>query len=87
MKSISYKQQFFMGIAVLSACFILAAILNQGIVYNIGWVLDGLLFVIHPVCPEAWRWRYGDDDDRMKRDFRIAGAVVILFGLIVRYAV
>ena len=87
MKNLTFKQQFFIGLAVEVVCFILATTFKKGIISNIGWIFYGLLFVIHPVCPEAWKWRYGDDEKRMKRDFRIAGAVVILFGLITRYGV
>lgn len=72
---------------ILLCCFLMATFLKQGIIYNVGWVLSGLLFVLHPVCPEAWKWRYGDDEKRMKRDFRIAGAVAILFGLLIRFGV
>ena len=87
MKKLTFKQQFCTGLAIEIVCFILATILKQGIISNTGWILYGLLFVIHPVCPNAWKWRYGDDDKRMKRDFRIAGCVVILFGLITRFGV
>ena len=87
MKNLTFRQQFWTGIAILIVCFILATILKRGIISNIGWILDGLLFVIHPVCPEAWKWKYGDDEKRMKRDFRIAGCVVILIGLITRFGV
>ena len=87
MKNVTFRQQFWVGIVVLILCFILATITRLGIFYNIAWVLYGLSFVLHPVCPEAWKWRYGSDEKRMKRDFRIAGAVVILFGLMIRFGV
>lgn len=87
MKNLTFKQQFCIQLAIMIGGFILATVLKHGIIYNIGWVLSGLIFVIHPVCPEAWKWRYGDNEKRMKRDFRIAGAVVILFGLITRFGV
>ena len=87
MKSLTFKQQFWTGFAIVIACFILSTIFNRGIFSNIGWILNGLLFVIHPVCPEVWKWRYGDDEKRMNRDFRIAGAVVIAVGLLTRFGV
>ena len=87
MEKLTFKQQFYTGLAVMIACFVLATIFKRGFFSNVGWVLYGLLFVIHPVCPEAWKWRYGDDDKRMKRDFRIAGCAVILFGLMIRFGV
>lgn len=87
MKNFTFKQQFRVGLVIMIVCFILATILKQGMLNNIGWIISGLLFVIHPVCPKVWKWRYGDDDKRMKRDYRIAGVVVILFGLIIRFGV
>ena len=53
MNKLTFKQQFFPGLAVEVVCFILAAIFKKGIISNIGWIFYGLLFVIHPVCPEA----------------------------------
>lgn len=87
MKTLTFKQQLLIGLAIEIVCFILATTLKMGIISNVGWIIYGLLFVIHPVCPETWKWRYGDDEKRMKRDFRIAGATVILFGLLIRFGV
>ena len=87
MKNMTFRQQLRAGIVLLLVCFVLATILKKGFLYNIGWILDGLLFVIHPVCPETWKWRYGNDEKRMERDFRIAGCVVIVIGLITRFGV
>lgn len=73
------------GIVLLG--HVLATLFKQGAISNIGWVLAGLLFVINPVCPETWKWRYGNDEKRMNRDFRIAGAAVIFIGIMTRFGV
>ena len=87
MQKLSFRRQFYIGLAVVIVGFILSTVSKCGIFSNIGWVIDGLLFVIHPVCPETWKWKYAGDEKRVKRDFRIAGAVVILVGLITRFGV
>lgn len=87
MEKLSFKQQFCAGLAIEIVCFMLATIFKLGIISNIGWIIYGLLFVIHPVCPEAWKWKYAGDEKRMKRNFRIAGCVVILFGLLTKFGV
>lgn len=83
----TFKQQMWLGMGILLCGFMLSNILKQGIISNIGWILFGLLFIIHPICPESWKWRYGDDDKRMRRDYRIAGAIVIIVGLMIRFGV
>lgn len=87
MKNLTFKQQFYISMSITIFCFILATWLKIGFIHNIGWVLFGLAFVIHPVCPEAWKWRYGKDEQRMNRDFRLAGIVVILIGLLTKYGI
>ena len=87
MEKLTFRRQWWLGMAVLVLCFVLATHFKVGVISNIGWVLFGLAFVIHPVCPEVWKWRYSDDEKRMKQDFRIAGVVTILIGLITRFGV
>lgn len=84
---LTFARQWRLMAGIVLSGLILSTLFKQGIFSNIGWILAGLLFVIHPVCPEAWKWKYGDDDSRMKRNFRIGGAVVIFLGLITRFGV
>ena len=84
---LTFKRQSWLIAGIVLLGFVLSTLLKQCIFSNIGWVLAGLLFVIHPVCPETWKWKYGDDEKKMKRDFRIGGAVVIFLGLITRFGV
>ena len=67
--------------------FLLATFCKNGIFENIGLVLAGLLPIVHPVCPEAWKWKYRDNEKRMQRDSRMGGAIVILLSLITRFGI
>ena len=87
LRNLTFKQQMWLSIGIELCGFLLSTLFKRGIFTNIGWILAGSLFVIHPICPESWRWRYGDDDKRMRRDFRLAGAAVIFVGLITRFGV
>lgn len=87
MSWLNCKRQIWLMVGIIILGFILSTLFKQGIFSNIGYALAGLLLVIHPVCPETWKWKYGDDERRMKRDCRIAGIAVIFFGLITRFGV
>lgn len=87
MNWLTYKRQWWLMAGIVFLGFTLAALFKQGVFSNVGWVLAGLLPVINPVCPETWKWKYGDDEERMKRDSRIGGAVVIIVGLLTRFGV
>lgn len=86
-RKLTFEQEWWIMAGIVLCGLLLAAFFKQSIFSNIGWVIAGLLPIIHPVCPESWKWRYGDDDKRMKRDFRIGGAIVVLIGLITRFGV
>ena len=87
MSRLTFKQQWWLMAGFILLGAVLSTLLKHGIFSNIGWVLAGLLFVIHHVCPETWKWKYGDDERLMKRDYRIGGAAVILVGLMTRFGV
>lgn len=87
MSCLTFKRQWWLTAGVALLGHVCSSLFKQGVFSNIAWVLAGLLFVIHPVCPETWKWKYGDDERRMKRDFRIGGAVVIILGLMTRFGV
>lgn len=86
-KWLTWEREMWLVAGIVFFGFMLSALFKQGVFSNIGWVLAGLLPIINPVCPEAWKWKYGNDEKRMKRDSRIAGAVVIFVGLITRFGI
>ena len=49
MKNWSFKTQMRFGFGVFIACFVLAHLTKQGWFSNIGWIVYGLLFLLHPV--------------------------------------
>lgn len=84
---LNYKRQCWLAVGIVIFCFILAGITGWAIAPNVGWVLAGLLSIVHPLVPESAKWRYAGDEKRMARDSRIAGAVVIAVGLITKFGV
>ncbi len=87
MNRLTFKKQMWIGMGIIAAGFVLAHLLKHGVFSNLAWILNGLLFVIHPVCPERWKWQYADDEERMRRDFRTAGAFVVLMGILTCFGV
>lgn len=84
---LNYKRQCWLAVGIVLLGFILARLTGWAIASNVGWVLAGLMFIVHPIVPESAKWRYAGDKKKMARDSRIAGAVVIVVGLITRFGV
>lgn len=84
---LNYKRQCWLAVGIVLFGFILARLTGWAIASNVGWVLAGLLSIVHPLVPESIKWRYAGDEKKMARDSRIAGAVVIVVGLITRFGV
>ena len=51
MKNWTFGQQFAVLLVVLVVCNVLSFVTRIGWFHNLGWLLYGLLFVVHPV----WR--------------------------------
>lgn len=84
---LNYKRQCWLAVGIVLFGFILARLTGWAIAPNVAWVLAGLLSIVHPLVPESIKWRYAGDEKKMARDSRIAGAVVIVVGLITRFGV
>lgn len=81
MKKLTFKYQILLGIIFILLGNVLAFIFHHGIFTNLAWILYGLLFIVHPVCPERFT-----ESGREKQGIlavRIAGAVCIIIGLLV----
>lgn len=85
MKQWTFQKQIGMGILLLFASGILAAVLHNSIFLNLAWILYGLLFVVHPVYPEQAKLRYSEDT--AQKAARMAGLICIAIGLITEFGV
>ncbi len=82
MKSSFFLTQLWIAVGLVVASFLLSVLLQNGTASNLGWVLAGLLFLLHPVLPQNREKTPG----RLWL-VRLAGAVVILVGVLVRFQV
>ena len=82
MKKLTYEKQLLIGVIFLLLMFICSTIFKKGIFCNIGWVVDGLLFVINPVCPKN-----SEGVKHIHLWIRLSGIIVIIIGLITRFGV
>lgn len=81
MKKLTFRNQLILGVIILLAGFACATVTKIAVCANIGWIIYGLLFVIHPVWPENAR------SPRMALYMHLTGVVIILLGLIARFGV
>lgn len=85
MKQWTFGKQIGMGMILLFASGVLAAVLHNSVFLNLAWILYGLLFVIHPVCPEQAKLRYSKEG--AQKIARMAGLICIAIGLITEFGV
>lgn len=79
MKKLTYGKQIELAIILVVVCHILAHLLETGWIINMGWIVYGLLFLIHPVYPPNT-----EGNPKVKKYTQIAGMIIIIFGLILR---
>ena len=82
MKRLTYEKQLLISVIVLFIMFICSAVFKNGIFSNIGWLIDGLLFVINPVCPKN-----SEGVKHIHLWVRLSGIIVIVIGLITHFGV
>lgn len=76
---LTYKAQLLISVAVVILSNILTEIFDSWIYRSVGFVICGLLWIVHPVLPE--------DAEMTKRTLlwtRLAGAMLILIGVFTR---
>lgn len=79
MKKLTFQNQILLGIIGLGLGHVLSWVTSNRIFENLGWIFYGLLFVIHPVCPE----RVGSSD-RLKGWVRGVGVLIVVMGCFIR---
>lgn len=82
MKKLTYEKQLSIGAIFLVIMFICSTVFKNGIFSNIGWVVDGFLFVINPVCPKN-----SEGVKHIHLWVRLSGIIVIILGLITHFGV
>lgn len=76
---LTYKAQLLISVAAVILSNILTEIFDSWIYRSVGFVICGLLWIVHPVLPE--------DAEMTKRTLlwtRLAGAMLILIGAFTR---
>lgn len=76
----SYRGQFWLTIGLITAFHILNMLLHHWLLSCTGYVLAGLLWILHPMLPER------TENTRQNRNIiRLAGGVLILLGVAVHF--
>ena len=70
------KVQMIITVVIFIAFYIVTMVTDQRIFRNIGLMICGLLYVIHPVVSEK-----DADNKSLKKYVRVAGVVLVLAGL------
>ena len=78
MKWLTYRNQMWLGILVVGLGHLLSWLTEIPLFLNLAWMFFGALFLFHPVWLES-----ANEKPYTKRYVRLAGAVVILMGLLV----
>lgn len=80
-KRFTFKAQLLCGVIIAIASCTLSFVLHRSIFMNIAWIIYGLIWIFHPVCPECFDVRRGS------QLARVAGVVCIAVGLIVKFGI
>lgn len=73
LKSISYQQQHFLGLALGILGIALARACQIGILANLGFAVYPLLFILNPLAPPSYQLT-----DKVREQTRIASAVFLI---------
>lgn len=74
----TFKQQIITTAIVLLGTFLLSILLKQGIFFNLGWIVSGLMFVVNPVYPDL---SVNENLDNIEKSIRVVGIVLVAIGL------
>ena len=74
----TFKQQIITTTIVLLGTFLLSILLKQGIFFNLGWIVSGLMFVLNPVYPDL---SVNANLDNIEKSIRVVGIVLVAIGL------
>ena len=78
-KRFTFNIQLLCGVMIAIVSCSLSFTLHKSIFMNVAWIIYGLMWIIHPVCPK------GFDARRGIQLARVAGVICIAVGLIVKF--
>ena len=78
MMKFTFKQQIITTAIVLLGTFLLSILLKQGIFFNLGWIVSGLMCVVNPVYPDL---SVNANLDNIEKSIRVVGIVLVAIGL------
>ncbi len=74
----TFKQQIITTAIILLGTFLVSILLKQGIFFNLGWIVSGLMFVVNPVYPDL---SVNANLDNIEKSIRVVGIVLVAIGL------
>lgn len=80
MDKLTFHKQIIVSLFIQFVCFVLAMLSQQGIFHNVGLILIGALWVLHPVEPPLWELQ-----PTVKSTMRVAGVIVIIAAVFIRF--
>lgn len=80
-KRFTFNIQLLCGVMIAIVSCALSFALHKSIFMNVAWIIYGLMWIIHPVCPQ------GFDARRGIQLARVAGVICIAVGLIVKFVI
>ena len=80
-KRFTFNIQLLCGVMIAIVSCALSFALHKSIFMNVAWIIYGLMWIIHPVCPK------GFDARRGIQLARAAGVICIAVGLIVKFGI
>ena len=79
-EKLTYQRQVVLGLVLLGIMHLCAFVTRRGIFINLAWVLYGVSFIVHPAVPaQAAGVRH------IRAWVRLAGALCVLLGLLIRF--
>ena len=75
----TYKTQMMIAVAIIILANVLSTVLKHWIYRSAGFVVCGLLWIVHPVLPSG-----AEVSKQTKLWVRIAGIILILIGIFTR---
>ncbi|WP_455544335.1 hypothetical protein [Intestinibacter sp.] len=84
MKKITFKTEMLIVLVILGIGHLVGYLTTKGIAMNIAWIICGLLYILIPAYPNPNGMA---DHKKGVTGMRIAGVIIVLFGIITSFGV